>query len=559
MIALIFAVLTVVTTGSVCGMAAKGAAQDSPTAFLEAAISGNGAKQAQAAPAASAAGVALPQASLFKAQMDQAIAAKKAAVMAAFAPKLSGFIRYDMFFDTRQVVGFRLDANHLFPFPQQLDANGKDIAAAPQLHMMAIKTNLKWSADGPTTFGARTRAVINADFSGPWVIDNAIENRPGISLSTINGFMLQEAFYKLDWCAGSLLIGQYWHPLFDQRFSSGSLMIEPIARSPQIKAAAYYRCFEASLTASGQIDFCSDGPNFYAETYDPRFINFIKRTRPEVLVADRSVSYFNNSVMPNFTFKVQGLHNKHIFGVAFDVKLLKPRLFTRVQNNAGLEFLTNPDGTLQREIAFFSGAPATLGQPVPALIVDPLSVVKTFKTDKRMASFSAMGFVGLQGDCWNLKLKGVYGENMSDHYMIGGYGVTARDVTTGAEEYTPIRSGTFLAEVGYSTKKFQATVFSGYSKNLGLRGACKELVKDLTRFNENFPNNVYDVYHFIPNMDHIFRVNGTIKILRLPIVFAGSVEYCRASFGDLTPQAKITNAKKVHSIRFLFSSYYFFK
>jgi hypothetical protein len=81
--------------------------------------------------------------------------------------KFSGFIRNDVFFDSRQVVSAR-PANQgellLYPANVNNDINGKDINAASSLDMLAITTRLVGTVAGPDAFGAKTSGVIEAEF-----------------------------------------------------------------------------------------------------------------------------------------------------------------------------------------------------------------------------------------------------------------------------------------------------------------------------------------------------------------------------------------------------------
>ena len=85
--------------------------------------------------------------------------------------------------------------------PESKDQNGDDKNAVPNLNILAVQTRLKGTITGPDAFGAKTGGVIEAAFFGH-------------SNSDVNGFRLRHAFLTLKWTNKTLLMGQFWHPMF---------------------------------------------------------------------------------------------------------------------------------------------------------------------------------------------------------------------------------------------------------------------------------------------------------------------------------------------------------
>ena len=157
--------------------------------------------------------------------------AEKKADPSTFGIKFSGFIRNDVFFDSRQVTSAR-PANQgdllLYPANISNDINGNDVNAASSFNMLAITSRLTGTVTGPDAFGAKTSGILEAEFFG-----NANGNE--------NVFRLRHAFAKLDWATTQLAFGQYWHPLFVTdcypgvvSFNTG-MPFQPFARNPQIR------------------------------------------------------------------------------------------------------------------------------------------------------------------------------------------------------------------------------------------------------------------------------------------------------------------------------------
>jgi len=177
--------------------------------------------------------------------------------------KFSGFVKTDIFYDTRQSSASNgLREGHFYLFPDNIlpDAAGNDLNANPSLHILNIQTRLRGDISGPDAFGAKTSGAIEAEFFGT-------------NESDLNGFRLRHAYVRLDWKSISLLTGQYWHPLFPVEsfpgtvsFNTGAPFI-PFSRNPQIRLTGKKDQLSMSLTAYSQRDFTSPGPDGNSNKY----------------------------------------------------------------------------------------------------------------------------------------------------------------------------------------------------------------------------------------------------------------------------------------------------
>jgi hypothetical protein len=177
--------------------------------------------------------------------------------------KFSGFIKNDIFYDTRQSTasnGLREGHFYLYPDNSVFDINGKDINANPSLHFLSIQTRIREDIKGPDAFGAKTSGVIEAEFFGT-------------SEADLNGFRLRHAYVKLDWPKTTLLSGQFWHPMFIAESFPGTISFNtgapftPFSRNPQVKLTQMIGKADVSLTAYGQRDFTSPGPDGNSNRY----------------------------------------------------------------------------------------------------------------------------------------------------------------------------------------------------------------------------------------------------------------------------------------------------
>ncbi|MBN1145354.1 MAG: hypothetical protein JXA72_13065 [Bacteroidales bacterium] len=167
--------------------------------------------------------------------------------------KVSGLVKTDFFFDTRETVSAREGHFLLFPAPRLNDPDGKDINDKASFNILPIQSNLSVGVSGPVLLGASTSGVIEGDFFGQ-------------SNGDVNMFRLRHAYVKMQWEKAELLVGQYWHPLFVTScypatisFNTGS-PIQPFSRAPQVKISYVPGKFKLSGVLLSQRDYTSVGP-----------------------------------------------------------------------------------------------------------------------------------------------------------------------------------------------------------------------------------------------------------------------------------------------------------
>jgi len=175
----------------------------------------------------------------------------------------SGFVKTDIFYDTRQSGasnGLREGHFYLYPDNKLYDADGKDINANPSLHFLNIQTRIRGDISGPDAFGAKTSGAIEAEFFGT-------------SEADINGFRLRHAYVKMDWPGTSIISGQFWHPMFVTESFPGTISFntgapfKPFSRNPQVRLTRMIGKSSVSVTAYGQRDFSSPGPDGNSNKY----------------------------------------------------------------------------------------------------------------------------------------------------------------------------------------------------------------------------------------------------------------------------------------------------
>lgn len=211
--------------------------------------------------------------------------------------EMSGFVKADYVFDTRQNVEAREGFYIAYPKSIVEDANGVDINAHPSANQYAMTTRLGLKAIGPQILNAKSNAYIESDFTGP-------------SNATNNTLRLRHAYIRLDWENTSFLMGQYWHPLdvpemlpLVLSLNTGAPM-HSFSRGPQIRIAHKTGPIKWVAVAYSQRDYTSIGPE------------------------GRSSVYLRNSAIPDLSLQAQFTHKTVFAGAGINYKKLNFRSFT---------------------------------------------------------------------------------------------------------------------------------------------------------------------------------------------------------------------------------------
>jgi hypothetical protein len=174
--------------------------------------------------------------------------------------KLSGFIKSDVFFDSRQTISAREGHFLLFPCIKKFDPDGHDINDKSSFNFLPIHSNLAVNSTGYKAIGAEIAGTLEGDFFGQ-------------SNGDVNMFRLRHAFIKFNWNTTELLIGQYWHPLFVTACYPGTISfntgapIQPFSRAPQIRVTQQIKHLKIYGALVSQRDNTSCGPEGNSSKY----------------------------------------------------------------------------------------------------------------------------------------------------------------------------------------------------------------------------------------------------------------------------------------------------
>ena len=401
-----------------------------------------------------------------------------------FGITLSGFLKTDFFYDSRQTVSIREGHFLLFPENQKLDLYGKDINAKDHFGILSIQSRLTGKITGPDLLKAKTSALVEADFFGN-------ENS---SFSDVNGLRLRHSIIKLNWSTTELLVGQYWHPLFIPEcfpdvvsFNTGA-PFQPFSRNPQIRLTQKINKLKLIVAAASQRDFSSNGPD------------------------GASPKYLSNAVLPDLNIHLQysvlfNETNEFFVGAGAEYKQLVPRLFSQGDKNLR-------DG------------------------VDSIYVA----SDEKISSYALTFYSKLRLKTITIKAYAIFGGNLFDQVMLGGYAVSSLNVSNQMSyEYSPVKNMSLWAEL-LTNGKIQAGLFAGYSRNLGT---------------ENDNTGVY--YSRGSNINYVYRLAPRMVINIEKLRISTELEYTAAQYGKANLNGLVeSNLNLVSNLRLLTAFYFFF-
>jgi len=296
-------------------------------------------------------------------------------------------------------------------------------------------------------------------------------------LSGTSGVRLRQAYMQLDWEKTRLLVGQAWHPL------SSNLTPTVIGLNTGAPFWAFNR--------SPQLRLEHRAGNFLftlAHVYQADYAS------PGPLAAVKSSEYQRNTLLPEMTLSVRYGKNFQI-GLAGETKTIQPRNFTTGAGNL------------------------------------------KYKTSTKLTTFSGQGWISYTRDKFQLKAESLYGQNMYESFMFGGYGIHATDPTTGRERYTPTQHLSNWINITYG-KRWRAGLFAGYIRNLGT-----------TR---TVPAGASGFFGREPGMKQMTRFAPHILHTLNQFQFGAEAEISTAWFGEVVPGTRgtITNEHAVTNARF---------
>jgi len=163
-----------------------------------------------------------------------------------------------------------------------------------------------------------------------------------------------------------------------------------------------------------------------------------------------------------------------------------------------------------------------------------------YKLDKKFASWAATAFARFELEKLSIKMQAIWGENLTEHIMLGGYEVSV-DENLHDVSYTNSSQFSYWIDLITKGKKWKFGLFGGYAKNLGLQ--------------EKTTGNIYMTGY---NIDYLYRISPRVQLHLGKMMFATELEYTVAAYGMPDLKGIIENAEETGNMRVLLGVFYFF-
>lgn len=210
--------------------------------------------------------------------------------------KFYGFVRGDVFFDSRQSVASSEGLLFLYPKDIDRDAVGEDLNAQGSLGIYGFNSRPGVDISGLRVFNSDVTARIEADFAGF-----------GGAYGTSTVLRIRHAYMKMQWKSSALTIGQAWHPFFGHVFP-GQISLntgapfQPFSRNPQIRFDYKVNNITLSGATISQLQMNSSGPE------------------------GKSNVYQKNALLPELAAIIDYTNNSFTAGAGVSYLTLKPRI-----------------------------------------------------------------------------------------------------------------------------------------------------------------------------------------------------------------------------------------
>ncbi|MDL2231794.1 hypothetical protein LJB85_03545 [Porphyromonadaceae bacterium OttesenSCG-928-L07] len=295
---------------------------------------------------------------------------------------------------------------------------------------------------------------------------------------------IRQAFIKMQWEKMALTVGQTWHPLF----------LSVIPNVISLSTGAPFSPFNRSPQIKYEYS-CKKFQFLAAALYQFQFTS----NGPN----GKSNTYQRDAILPELYLGVGYKSSNLVFGAGVNYLTLVPRNLSEM-------------GT------------------------------EVYKVDERISSVSGMAYVRYTKDLFTVGAKTIYGQNLANQTMLGGYGVKSIDPLTGERKYTNFNHTSSWVDLAYG-RKYKGSVFAGYLRNLGTGKALVEgssyfgdglAVSELYRLCATF---TYNVPHFSLGLEWEMTTAGYGD--------AGTFNYKKGRFSD---SHSVTNQRVVAVISYSF-------
>ncbi len=298
----------------------------------------------------------------------------------------------------------------------------------------------------------------------------------GVTNADIDGLRLRHAYILMKWKKDELLLGQTWHPMF---------VPDVFPEVQAFNTGAPFQPFIRNPMASYK-------HHFGKLSFQLAFI--MQRDNNSDGPSGRSHLYMQEAGIPNSHIQLQYRFGNHVIGGAFDHKVLQPMSVT----------------------------------------------ANRFKTNELLSSLSGMAYWKYTKSKLTVQMKSIFGQNLTEHLMLGGYAVASRDSVSLIETYTPTNHLFVWTGIHYG-EKYRFGLFGGFAKNFGTTD-----------------RNINIYYGKGSDIDYMYRLAPGFCYRTGPLRLAAELEYTAAAFGKADDHGRVKETSLTGVARLLLVAVYHF-
>jgi hypothetical protein len=303
--------------------------------------------------------------------------------------------------------------------------------------------------------------------------------------TSTNSLRLRHVYTLFDWPKTTVLFGNTWHPTFIEKVFPGVIAI-----NTGMPFQVFNRSPQLRITKhlSPKFDLIA------VALYQSNYINFGP--------TGQSYLYQRDAVLPDLHLQGQYFDKKWVIGAGVDYKELRPREFT-------------------------------LGQDA-----------KKYKTNEKIGTIAALAYLKYTQGKFEMKAKSMYGQNVTESLLPGGYAVKSINPVNGKETYTPSNHVFNFINLTYG-ENWKSGLFFGFTKNLGMT---------------DNPVAVDKIYGRGNDIDALIRTAYSLSHKIKNLMVSWEIDHTSAKYGqiDLKDKGKVKNGEWVTNVRNLFAVHYYF-
>ncbi|MBO7494989.1 MAG: hypothetical protein J6T98_00430 [Salinivirgaceae bacterium] len=354
----------------------------------------------------------------------------------------------------------------------------REVVSAREEQMLFYPAPKKLDTDGndinakPSNNALAITARIGMKIGAPDLLNAKISGYlegdfTGATNDGINMLRLRHAYINMRWEKSNLLLGQYWHPMVAHEVMPGT---RPLNMG--IPFHPYSRYVQARYTQYlGGLEL-SEIASFQLDN---------KAVGPD----GGSTAYLRNSCIPELNAQLCYRTDNLLLGAMFNYVLLQPRTSVTVTD-----------------------------------------AYKTYKTDTKIGSTAVSVFGKLNVSELSIRFQGIYGDNLVEQGLLGGYIESALN-SDNKYEYSNLGTTTLWVDLGRAKGVCRPGLFAGYGMN---NNFGDEVNNDATVYGRGF------------DIEYVWRVQPRVGFYPSDYLnFFAEVEYTNAAYGK-----RVDNGEKYH-------------